>query len=155
MADLRAIVAEHLYRASELAAVGPIDLYDDTAMSLLDAVALPEHRDALVVWLDSIGVDVAPPDGTPVVRRCGKVGHAGPGVRGIPMCIRPVDHAGPHRAEPFWGEVAWRDEAVADLIEASSLGTPEARRHRSSTPREVRREILTGLEQDAGDADHA
>lgn len=41
------------------------------------------------------------------------------------------------------------DEATvptfADLIESSSLGTPEARRYRDETPAEVRKQILDGL----------
>lgn len=59
MTDLRSILAEHLYRASELAAERPsrgdVDI-TDTADFLLAALADPEHRDALVAWLVEAGV---------------------------------------------------------------------------------------------------
>jgi hypothetical protein len=37
------------------------------------------------------------------------------------------------------------DPAFADLIESSSLGTPEARRYRDTTPAEARKQILDGF----------
>jgi hypothetical protein len=37
------------------------------------------------------------------------------------------------------------EATFADLIESSSLGTPEARRYRDETPAEVRKQILDGL----------
>lgn len=57
MTDLRMILAEHLYRADELAAeAGVNQSITDTAAYLLDALAAPEHRDALVAWLEGIGL---------------------------------------------------------------------------------------------------
>jgi hypothetical protein len=56
--DFRTIIAEHLYRASELAAVGPVGIYTDTAAYLLDAIAEPANRRALATWLVEAGVFV-------------------------------------------------------------------------------------------------
>jgi hypothetical protein len=47
-----------------------------------------------------------------------------------------------HKTFEFEREMA---DTFADLIEASSLGTPEARRYRDTTPAEVRKQILDGL----------
>jgi hypothetical protein len=48
--------------------------------------------------------------------------------------------------EALLNEATEATEATfADLIESSSLGTPEARRYRDETPAEVRKQILDGL----------
>jgi hypothetical protein len=56
-----------------------------------------------------------------------------------------IEHAWRLSMEGWRQRAEATDPAFADLIESSSLGTPEARRYRDTTPAEVRKQILDGL----------